>query len=312
MARQDVFPIFVGSGRSGTTLLRTIFDAHPDLAMAHEPQFTGTVVRQAKRLNEGGFDVARFVDTIYRNPNFRRMDLDRSQVETALGANPPDNLADAVRAVFALWARKQGKPLYGDKTPGYIIQLPELARLFPEARFVNVIRDGRDVALSYLKRPWGPATLAEGALYWRSRVGRGRAAGQTLGPTRYAEVRYEDLVAEPETEVRRLCDFLDLPWKPEMLRYHEKADRFVAESHEPDAFRNVAKPPTKSQQDWSDTMSSRDIAVFEAIAGDLLRELGYETRSTKTSPGARFRAAWERAKWSAKRARAFITARLKR
>ena len=309
---QDVFPVFVGSGRSGTTLLRTIFDAHPDLAMAHEPQFTGTVVRQAKRLNAGGFDIDRFVNTIYRNPNFRRMDLDRGQVEAAFRANPPDNLADAVRAAFALWAEKQGKPRYGDKTPGYIIQLPELAELFPEARFVNVIRDGRDVALSYLKQPWGPATLAEGALYWRSRVGRGRAAGRALGPARYTEVRYEDLVVDPEKEVRRLCDFLDLPWKPEMLRYHEKADRFVAESHAPDAFRNVAKPPTKSARDWSDTMSDKEIAVFEAIAGDLLRDLGYETRSTSTSIGARLQAGWEQGKWAAKRARAFITARRKR
>ena len=312
MVRQDVFPVFVGSGRSGTTLLRTMFDARSDLAMAHEPQFVGTVVRQATRLNAGGFDVGRFVDTIYKNSNYRRMDLDRSEVEAALAANPPTNLADAVRDIFSIWAEKQKKPLYGDKTPGYIIQIPELADWVPEARFVNVIRDGRDVALSYLDRPWGPSTLAEGALYWRSRVSRGRTAGAALGPSRYTEVRYEDLVTNTESEVKRLCEFLDLPWEPEMLRYHEKAARFVADSHEPDAFRNVAKPPTKSKRDWSDAMSDKDIAVFEAIAGDLLRDLGYETRSTTTSMNSRFRAGWEQAKWSAKRARAFVTARLKR
>jgi hypothetical protein len=289
-----------------------MFDARSDLAMAHEPQFVGTVVRQARRLNTGGFDIERFVATIYKNSNYRRMDLDRAAVEAAFAADPPGNLADAVRVVFSLWAKQQGKPMYGDKTPGYIIQLPELAEWFPEARFVNVIRDGRDVALSYLKRPWGPSTLAEGALYWRSRVSRGRTAGKALGASRYTEVRYEDLVADTEAEVRRLCEFLGLSWQPEMLRYHEKADKFVADSHEPDAFRNVAKPPTRSKSDWSDTMTENDIAVFEAIAGDLLRDLGYETRSTATSAGARLRAGWEQGKWAAKRGRAYVTSRLKR
>ena len=312
MARQDVFPIFVGSGRSGTTLLRTIFDSHPDLAMAHEPQFVGTVARKEKQLNAGGFQVGRFVDTIYGNPNFRRMGLERPAVEAALAADPPSGLAEAVRAVFSLWAAAQDKPRYGDKTPGYIIQIPELARLFPEARFVNVIRDGRNVALSYIERPWGPSTLAEGALYWRSRVSRGRSAGLALGPSRYTEVRYEDLVADTETEVRRICEFLDLSWQPAMLRYHEKADEFVASSHEPEAFRNVARPPTTGTRDWSEAMTDRDIAIFEAIAGDLLRDLGYETRGTHPTLGARFRATIERGKWAAKRGKTLLPARLRR
>lgn len=312
MSERDVFPIFVGSGRSGTTLLRTIFDAHPLLAMAHEPQFVGTVARKEKSLNAGGFDLSRFLDTIYANSNFRRMGLDRHEVDNALAADPPRNLSDAVRAVFSLWAVQQGKPRYGDKTPGYIVQIPELARLFPETRFVNVIRDGRNVALSYLERPWGPSSVAEGAMYWRSRVGRGRKAGLDLGPDRYLEVRYEDLVADTEPEVRRVCEFLGLPWEPGMLRYHEKASKFVADSHEPDAFRNVARPPTKGTRDWSDVMSDKDIAVFEAIAGDLLRDLGYETRSSGNSLQALIRASWERIKWSSKRARAFLSSRVKR
>lgn len=311
MARQEVLPVFVGSGRSGTTLLRTIFNAHPDLAMAHEPQFMGTVVRKRRALQRGGFDLGRFLETIYKNSNYRRMELGREELEAALSSDPPGNLPDAVRAVFSLWAEGQGKPLYGDKTPGYIIQIPELARLFPEARFVNVVRDGRNVALSYLERPWGPSTIAEGALYWRSRVGRGRRAGRALGPARYIEVRYEDLVADTEAQVRRVCEFLDLPWKPEMLRYHEDAARFVADSHEPDAFRNVARPPTKGTRDWSEVMTDSEIAVFDAIAGDLLRDLGYETRSVSPSPRARLRARWERLRWATKRGRAFLSSRLK-
>ncbi len=311
MKPQEVFPVFVGSGRSGTTLLRTIFDAHPDLAMAHEPQFMGSVVRKAQRFAAVPFPVTDFIDAIYRNPNFRRLELDRDVVTTALENSPPDSLPGAVRGVFAVYAEQQGKSRYGDKTPGYVIQIPELAALFPEIRFVHVIRDGRNVALSYLERPFGPSTIAEGALYWRSRVQRGRSAGAGLGTERYAEVRYEDLVTHPEREVKRLCDFLSMEWHPDMLRYHESAASFIAKSHEPDAFRGVAKPPTTGMRDWSDLMSERDVALFEAIAGDLLSDLGYAVRNERTDWRTRGRALAEKTKWATRRVRAATIGRLR-
>ncbi len=311
MKPQEVFPVVVGSGRSGTTLLRTILDAHPDLAMAHEPQFMGSVVRQARRFAGVPFPTADFIDTIYRNPNFRRLELDRASVTEALEGSPPDGLAEAVRSVFSLYADQQDKRWYGDKTPGYVIQIPELAALFPEIRFIHMIRDGRNVALSYVERPFGPSTIAEGALYWRSRVDRGRTAGAALGPERYTEVRYEDLVAHPEREVKRLCGFLSLEWNADMLRYHENAASFIAKSHEPDAFRGVAKPPTTGMRTWADLMTEGDIALFEAIAGSLLRDLGYEVQTERTDWRTRAAALTEKAKWASRRVRAVTIGRLR-
>ncbi len=279
--------------------------------MAHEPQFMGSVVRQARRFAGDPFPTADFIDAIYRNPNFRRLELDRDSVTAALEGSPPQDLAGAVRSVFSLYAEQQAAQWYGDKTPGYVIQIPELAALFPEIRFVHVIRDGRNVALSYMERPFGPSSIAEGALYWRSRVTRGRAAGADLGPERYTEVRYEDLVAHPEREVKRLCDFLSMEWHPDMLRYHENAASFIAKSHEPDAFRGVAKPPTTGMRTWADLMSERDIALFEAIAGNLLRDLGYEVRTERSGWRIRALAITENAKWGTRRVRAATVGRLR-
>ncbi len=176
------FAFFVGSGRSGTTLYRNIFDSHSELAMTHEAHFVVPIVRNRRRYEGDGFDVARFVDDLYRNPNFRRQGLDRVDVEAALAAAPPEDTAAAVRTVFSTYAARHGKRRYGDKTPGYVTGIGLLADVFPESRFVHIIHDGRDVALGYLDRDeWGPSTLADAAFYWASRVRRGQASGRQLG-----------------------------------------------------------------------------------------------------------------------------------
>jgi hypothetical protein len=190
--------------------------------------------------------------------------------------------------------------------------LPELAKWFPEARFVHVIRDGRNVALSYLERPWGPSSIGEAALYWRSRVGRGRAAGKALGPERYLEVRYEDVVTDPEAEVRQICEFLSLPWRPEMLSYHKAAEEFIAQSHQPEAFSALVLPPTSGLRKWSTEMADRDVALFEAIAGGLLEDLGYERRHTTCPQRVRLAARWAEVKWSARRGQAAFKSRFRR
>src|SRR5436190_20440848 len=99
-----------------------------------------------------------------------------------------------------------------------------LAGLFPEARYVHIVRDVRSVALSLVEMPkeWGTQTVPEGAARWRHRVGRGHAEGRALGPDRYLEVRYEDLVDEPERELRRILQFVLLPWDAAVLQYAER------------------------------------------------------------------------------------------
>ncbi len=303
-----VLPIFVGSGRSGTTLLRNMFDAHPRLAMCHEAQFVGRLVARRGRYESGGaLDTEAFVTDLMANSNFRRLGLDEAAVRAGLATAAPTDLAGAVRTVLDLYAMAHGKDLYGDKTPGYVTQIPALADLLPEARFVHIIRDGRDVAMSYLDRSeWGPASMAEAALYWESRVGRGRRAGKALGRGRYRDVRYEDLVDDPEGVARSLCDFLEIEFDPAMLRYHEKGEVFVASTKDPEAFTGLTKPVTKGMRDWRSQMSGDDIALFEAIAGDLLSDLGYELSGPRRS-GMGLKVGLARARWQFKRLLARVT-----
>ncbi len=298
-----VFAIFVGSGRSGTTLFRNVFDSHSELAMAHEAHFVAPLARRRKAYETAtGLDADALVADLFHDPNFVRQGLDRAAVRSALDVSGAETYADAVRTVFSLYAAKHGKARYGDKTPGYVIQLDLLGRLFPEARFVHIIRDGRDVAMAYLDRDeWGPSTMADAAQYWRSRVGRGRRVGSKLGPERYREVRYEDMVEDPEGVTRELCAFLDLEFEAEMLDFYRRGSEFAAGTKHPDAFENLSKPITKGMRDWRIQMAPDDVALFEAIAGDLLADCGYEVTGTGRGFGLRARALWASTVWQAKR-----------
>ncbi len=304
----SIFPFFVGSGRSGTTLFRNVFDAHPELAMTHEAHFVlPMALRRSRYERAGGLDVGAFVADLYSNSNFVRQGLEKYAVLAWLDDVTPQTYADAVRTVFQLYAARQGKTLYGDKTPGYVTHLGVLAEQFPEARFVHIIRDARDVALAYLDREeWGPSTMADAALYWTSRVARGRAAGSALGPARYREVRYEDMVEDPETTTRVLCEFLGLPFRAQMLEFHRYGADFAEATAHPDAFRGLAQPITKGMRDWRTQMSPDDVILVEAITGHLLRDLGYEVTGATASAAVQARVAWSRTAWQAKRAAARI------
>ena len=192
---------------------------------------------------------------------------------------------EAVEAAYMAYAQNRNKKRYGDKTPRYIEDLPLLARLWPEAKFVHLVRDGREVALSYADVPFGPSTVAKAAALWKERVVAGMEQGRPLGPHRYAELRYERLLTNPQAEVEALCSFLDLDFNPAMLDYSERARSEVldrAQLYNPNITRSITK--TRS---WDEQMPPSQVEVFEAIAGDTLEELGYERAFPSPSLGAR-------------------------
>jgi len=297
---QPVFPILVSSGRSGLTLLRLIFDSHPELAVAHEPRFLVPMARKHRRYElDAELDVERFVEDLWAFDNFRRLGLARQDIRAVLDNDGPTDFADATRRVFALFAESQGKRLYANKSPLSISYLEQLARLFPEARFVHLVRDGRDVALAYLERDKGPSSVVEGAFHWRLRVSRGRRAGERLGPGRYQEYSYEALIDDPEETVGAICRFLELDYHHQMLDYGETAATFLAAAKHPEDHQHLTMAPTKGLIDWRRSMSNRELALFEAIAGDLLEELGYKRASDREASW--LVVSWEWMRWQARR-----------
>jgi hypothetical protein len=185
---------------------------------------------------------------------------------------------EAIAAVFEVYAEHEGKPRWGDKTPLYMQHLPVLERLFPDAVWVHLVRDGRDAALSFLELPEGfsgktwalPRTPAQFAARWRTEILAARRLGSHVGG-RYLELRYEDLVVEPERELRRVCEHAALAWEPVMLDHTRASEAAQMPEH-----KNLAQPPTPGLRDWRSQMSREDALAFEQVAGDLLRDAGYE------------------------------------
>lgn len=267
------FPFFiVGSARSGTTLLRLILNAHPEVAVPPESRFIVELWR--------GSDVVRtddFLRELAAHKRFQTWDLPVETVRHELGTAADVAYTDAIEAAYHAYARVNGKSRWGDKTPRYVEDIDLLARLWPDARFVHLIRDGRNVALSYAHVPFGPKTVGRAAALWARRVCAGYASGRKLGGERYREMLYEDLVEDAEAEVRDLCDFLGLDFDPEMMDYTERARGSVlprASMYNP----HVTEPPRSNVRAWEESMPPDHVEIFEAVAGDVLSELGYERR----------------------------------
>jgi hypothetical protein len=301
MSERAPFPFFVGCGRSGTTLVRAIFDAHPQLAVPDESYFPLTFLSQHRRYElAGAFDTDRFLADLSADGSFANWHLDLDAVAAALRATPPANVPDAVRVVFATYAAAQHKLRYADKTPVFVRSMPRLAAAFPEARFVHIVRDGRNVALSRVAAAWSTERVDNEALIWRGVIAKGRHDGRRLGSERYREVRYEDLLGEPERVVRSLCSFLALDFDPAMLRYYERSAQLVADLPRPEEHGNLLAPP-KTTRDWHDEMAPDDLAVFEAIAGRTLVQCGYERSATPVPVRAHAYAVARRARWRVRR-----------
>jgi hypothetical protein len=290
------FPFVVAVSRSGTTLLRLMLDAHPDLAIPPESFFiTGLhKLRRRYERRDGVFDFPRFASDLSRLRKFRDWDVPPEALAAAFGERAPGDYPDAIRRLYRLYADLQGKPRFGDKSPGYVARIRLLAEWFPEAIFVHLIRDPRPVALSLSEMEWGPSDVVEGAVRWRHYVGRGREAGRELGSGRYLEVRYERLVEDPESTLRRLTSFLHLPFREEMLDYQRRAlERVPAREHRQHV--NLVRPPAATR-DWRSQVSAEDLAAVEAVAGDLMDELGYE-RAARPDRRAASRAAEATDRW---------------
>jgi len=272
-------PIFiVGAPRSGTSLLRNLLYSHSRLFFRSETQFIPAFYR------------------VYGNPRSKSQALKLAKkmvkmewvarweedfdIEEMAGQN---TFAGIVDNMFMQLARREGKNVWGDKTPHYVLHIDTLREIFPAARFIHIVRDGRDACLSQLKTNFGPRTIYHASMYWKKCVEAGLRSENSVPANQLMNIRYEDLLLDTEKEMRRVCDFLELPFEaavclptPVAFRYRKPIFRKVVKS-----YGTTDRIVPKNTQKWKEEISLFDLAVFESVAGDLLDRLGYETRGLK-------------------------------
>jgi sulfotransferase family protein len=259
---RDRVIFLVGARRSGTNWLQRIVAAHPSVACAPTETylFSRGVALLADRFQHGAAG----------SYTLAKIYMDRDAFLDAM-RDFCDQVFIGLRDVLDPKAER-----VAERTPEHSEHLDLIGDIYPDARVAHIIRDGRDVARSLASQSWGPESIADAATEWRTSVTRARAAGARLD--HYYEVRYEELLADPVTQVPMLFAALDLDASEHIVR-----DVLVEAEVPYNTDRNM---PSVAAGKWRDVFSPADLAAFEQVAGDLRADLGYEAGTASAATAA--------------------------
>ncbi|MFD8569925.1 sulfotransferase family protein [Streptomyces sp. NPDC057694] len=271
-------PLFVvGCPRSGTTLLQLMLHAHPRIALPPETRFVLPAYRRrlafgdlAQRTNRAA--LARWI-TGRDETRYFELGLDEETVVRQITEGPP-TLGSALGIALRAYAEQQGKVRWGDKRPAYALHVPEILRLFPDAQFVHVVRDGRDCVGSLLRMPWWHSGFHEAVATWAQVMDGADKWRGALGSARWHEVRFEDLVADPETELRGICGFLGEEYAHGMSEPYRMAGRAVPARKTWHAHTHGELDVTRAGT-WTTRLTPEQIRLCDTVLGDRLTAHGY-------------------------------------
>lgn len=278
-------PVFVvGVGRSGTSLVQSMLAAHSQLAFPPETQFVRRYVgrrRLARCHARGGVTAVRAV--LEADHRVRRLQLDLEEVLARYRRGAPFSEADLYETLLTCYARVRGKPRVGDKDPRCVEFLPLLAKHWPSAHVVHVIRDPRDVLASRKKAAWSRRRSSVTHVFVnRVQVSAGRRAGPLSFGPRYHEVVYEALLADPETVLRRLTERIEVPYEAAMLQFGDAARSLVSDDELAWKRETLGPLLATNSGKWR-----RELADWEAaLAERVCREgIVIVSRQTRPPPG---------------------------
>ena len=284
--------IIVGSPRSGTTLLRLMWNAHPGVIMPHECPFMYELYPKYASVDHlTKTHIDQFLDDLFLVKDCAVLKLDRdSLLERLISLENPD-YAHVIDAVYREFASRHGKhdARWGDKHTQFIMHMPEIISLFPNARFIHIVRDGRAVVSSMLKTKLGTYKLPNGRAYnsnqpisaaklWAYSVQLGSAEGARMGPEKYLEIKYENLILEPETVCKNMCHFVGEAFSEAMLDTQSRKEcSFIPQHKQARWHTNIGKDLVKSRVNrWREELDRHNIVVVEYLAGRVLDRYGYE------------------------------------
>lgn len=276
-------PIFiVGANRSGTTLLRLLLNAHSEIAIPDEINYFygfDTLESSYENWETPSFpenSYSTFVDRFLEDNRSTVPDLDLEAVRAEILEGPP-SLRRPYRILLERWAEHQGASRWGEKTPGNIYHSNILIDMFPDAKFIHLVRDPRAGVASMKRVSFFLDDAPFNALYRRKIMTHGRAWFFRSVPTsQRIELRYEDLVTASEDTLQKLCTFLEVAYEPSMLRFHVDAEAYMLDEAA-SSYNEAATQPISEEKvdEWRSHLTDEEIAVVETVCRDHMEEFGY-------------------------------------
>ncbi|MCP4805874.1 MAG: sulfotransferase [Proteobacteria bacterium] len=278
----------IGTERSGSNLLRVIFDAHSDVVVPHPPhllKYLSSIEPHYGSLSSERAR-ARMVDDLLSlvHRHIHPWDWVPS-AETLLGDTAGDpSVTGAFLALYDRYAEHHGARFWGCKSTFVVDHVPKVLERRPTAKFIWLARDVRDVAVSSKRSVFNPFHPLLTAELWARQQKVAHDLWRELGPETVLRLHYEDLIASPELMVACMCDFLGLTLHESMLAFHERRNASTTASYS-QSWENANKPVMRNNSGkWRTGLTTHELELVEGVARETMELLGYEVETSAARP----------------------------
>lgn len=269
----------VGMPRSGTTLLSMLLNAHSQVRVSFETHYFGRFYRpcQRRKALSNPATAHQFVCSFLDSPEVNQFGLsldEKRYIYQQATCKSQISHSDILSALLQLYAQKQNKAIWGEKTPEHFFYIPQIMQLFPQTKIVGLVRDPRDVHLSLQSVPWAPGNIVTHARLWRKSIAL-MEQSQRQYPQQVRIVRYEDVLRQPEQELANLCRFLGIVFEEQMLARPQASGAPFDPDQEPWKQKNLQPLDPANSYKWRQRMPARDTRLMQAYLSESLQHLNY-------------------------------------
>ena len=289
----NIQPVFIlGNPRSGTSLFRIMLNAHPEIVAPPECGFAQWWLPKYSNWTEEDLKsdrLYRFLEDLFDSTKIETWLLKKENVKNLIISKKPQTYGDLVSCVYLSYGKSQEEiKIICDKNNYYINYLDELPKIWPQAKFIHLIRDGRDVACSYKDlqnldtkskyRPNLPTSIEVIAEEWVNNNNVIHNLNNKY-PNRYFILKFEDLILNPTQILQDVCGFLDLKFSDQMLIYYKSQDNNKLEPEETMDWKRKTreKPDVHRVNRYKNVLSREEIKIFNSIASANLKFYGYDS-----------------------------------